>query len=147
MPNAETAPAVPAMNVFAVPDLDAIAVPTLDVVPALANQEVVVSGIPVTAPGFWQLILGIWGYLLPIMLLASWVALAVWDLARREDLSKRNSVLWMAAIFGIPFLGVMGYHFLSKSKIPTWMRGTLVGGGLGLWILVVGVAAVVGGII
>jgi hypothetical protein len=53
----------------------------------------------------------------------------------------------MAAIFGIPFLGVMGYHFLSKSKIPTWMRGTLVGGGLGLWILVVGVAAVVGGII
>lgn len=147
MPDPETAPVVPAMNVFSPPDLDAIAVPHLDDVPALADQEVTVTGIPVSSPGAWQLLLGIWGYLLPIMLLASWVALATWDLARRDDLDRRTTVLWFGAIFAIPFLGVIGYHAFGRSHIPRWMRGVLVGGGLGIWVVVVGVAAVIGGIL
>jgi plastocyanin len=147
MPDPEGAPVVPAIDVFERPDLDAIELPTLDDVPALADQEVVVSGIPVSSPGWWQLILGIWGYLLPIMLLASWVALATWDLTRRDDLDRRRTLLWLAAIFAIPFVGVVAYHAFGRSQIPGWMRGALVGGGFALWVVVVGVAAFVGGLI
>lgn len=141
------APVVPALDVFTAPDLDAIEVPTLDDAPAIANQEVTVSGIPVSSPGFWQLILGIWGYMLPILLLASWLALATWDLARREDLDRRATVLWFVAIFAIPFLGVIAYHSFGRSAIPAWMRGTLVGGGFALWVVFVGVAAFIGGLV
>lgn len=147
MPDAATAPAVPALDVFSPPDLDAIAVPTLDDVPPLADQEVTVSGIPVSSPGWWQLLLGIWGYLLPILLLSSWVALATWDLVRRDDLGHRTTILWFVVVFAVPFLGVIAYHAFGRSRIPAWMRGVLVGGGFALWAVVVGVAAFIGGII
>ena len=68
-------------------------------------------------------------------------------LVRREDLDKRTTLLWFAAVFGVPFLGVIAYHAFARSQIPGWMRGALVGGGFALWVLVVGVAAFVGGLV
>jgi plastocyanin len=147
MPDPAGAPVVPALDVFEAPDLDAIALPELDGPFVLADQEVTVSGIPVSSPGLWQLIVGIWGYLLPILLLSSWVALATWDLTRRDDLDRRGTLLWLTAVFAVPFLGVVAYHAFGRSRIPGWMRGALVGGGFALWVLVVGVAAFVGGLV
>ncbi len=147
MPDAATAPARPAVGVFDPPDLAAIQVPVLTDPLDVRAQEVLVTGVPVSQPGFWQLVMGLWGYLLPVLLLASWVALAMWDLARREDLSRPATIGWMAAILGVPFLGVIAYHLAGRSLIPGWMRGALVAGGVAIWVLVVAAGALVGGVI
>ncbi len=147
MPDAATAPGRPAVDVFDPPDLADIEVPVLSDPVDVRSQEVLVTGVPVSQPGFWQLIMGLWGYLLPVLLLASWVALAMWDLARREDLSRPATIGWMAAILAVPFLGVIAYHLAGRSLIPGWMRGALVGGGVAIWVLVLAVGALVGGVI
>lgn len=147
MPDAATAPARPAIDVFVAPDLDSIPLPTLDSLPPLPRQEVLVNGIPVSAPGVWQIVLGLWGYLLPVALLATWVALAVGDLTRRDDLGRPAVIAWLAVVFAIPIAGVVAYHAVGHSQIPRWIRVAVVGGGAAVWVVVLVVSLAIGGVV
>lgn len=100
-----------------------------------------------SGPSPWQLLFGLYGYLLPFVLYAAWTSLAFWDLARREDASRSARLGWIAVILLIPFLGVIAYHAVGKSSIPLWLRAAVVGGGLAAYLLVLGLGAIIGGIV
>ncbi len=95
----------------------------------------------------WTVFFGLYAYLLPFVLYAAWVALAIWDLARREDLEKNATIGWIAAILVVPFFGVIAYHAAGKSPLPGWLRGTVVGGGIAAYLVILGIGAVLGGVV
>jgi hypothetical protein len=90
---------------------------------------------------------GLYAYVLPLVLYTSWVVLALWDLARREDLSRGKTIAWMAAILVIPFLGVIAYYIFGRSTIPVWQRWVFIAGGMLVYLLFLGLGMVVGGIV
>lgn len=138
----------PAVDVFAAarPDLDAIGVPDLpDDLPVHQTRGVNVFGVLfASAAGVF---FGLYAYLLPFVLYAAWVGIALWDLARRDDLGKGQVIAWMAVILLVPFVGVIAYHLFSASPIPRWQRLTYVLGGLAAYLVIFGLGAVIGGII
>lgn len=156
MPDAETAPARPAWDVFAtydevdLDDLGSIPLPEgADAVLAQSPTTEVptMSGVPLSQPGAWQLLFSFYGYLLPVALLAAWVSLAFWDLARREDLGRGAAIGWIAAILLVPFLGVIAYHVLGARDLPAWLRTAVVAGGLAAYVLILAVGAALGGLV
>jgi hypothetical protein len=40
----------------------------------------------------------------------------------------------MAVVFAVPFLGVIAYHALGRSRLPRWVRIAVVGGGTAVWL-------------
>jgi hypothetical protein len=90
---------------------------------------------------------GLYAYLLPFVLYAAWVGIALWDLARRDDIGKGGIIGWTAGILLVPFLGVIAYHLFSRSPIPRWQRVTYVLGGVVSYLVIVGIGALVGGIV
>jgi len=90
---------------------------------------------------------GLYAYFLPFVLYAAWVAIALWDLTRREDLGKGAIVGWTAIVLVVPFVGVIVYHAFGGSPIPGWQRATFVGGGLAAYLVIFVVGAVVGGVV
>jgi plastocyanin len=104
----------------------------------LKVEEVNVLGIPVAAPTWWSLLLGVYGYLLPLALYVTWLAVAIWDLIRREEVRNSFRVGWMIVILVVPFLGPILYYLWGRSPIPRSVRFMLLIGGL---IVYAGVAA------
>ncbi|HEX2089792.1 MAG TPA: right-handed parallel beta-helix repeat-containing protein [Actinomycetota bacterium] len=92
------------------------------------RMEVNVLGIPLAAPTWWALLLGMYAYILPLALYVTWVAIAVWDLVRRDE---RNSfrIAWMIVIFAVPFLGPVLYYVWGRTEISRSVRIMLVVGG------------------
>jgi hypothetical protein len=149
LPGGAAAPVIPAVDVYDGLDLDlsAIGVPDApDDLPPPHPEEVLVSGLPLLATGFWSVLFGLYAYLLPIVLFAAWTALSLWDLVRRDDVSRAATVAWIAVILLVPFVGVIAY-LLLRARFPAWLRGTLVGGGLAAYLLILGIGAVVGGVV
>ncbi len=146
MSDAAGAPARPAVDVFQVPDLARIQVPDPPPEMEVRAQEVLVSGIPISEPTVWQLIFATYGYLLPIVLLAAWAAIALWDLARREA-GKGFTIVWMAVILLVPFVGAVAYHLFGRPQVPAWFRGVLIGGGAVAYLAILVVTALVGGLV
>ena len=151
MPGGADAPVRPAVDVYATAmaeiDLEAIDVPAApDDLEVTQDKEWTVSGIPMLA-SVWSVFFGLYGYLLPLMLLAAWTALAMWDITRREDLSKGAAIGWVAAVLIVPFVGVIAYHTVSGSPIPGWLRATYLVGGLVAYLVILGIGAVVGGVV
>ncbi len=148
MPSGADAPVTPAVEVFAnsKPDLAAIGVPDL---PAglEVTQSKGVNVMGVTFASAAGVFFGLYAYVLPLVLYTSWVVLALWDLARREDLTRGRVTAWMAVILVIPFLGVVGYYVFGKSSIPSWQRWLFMAGGIGVYVLFLGLGLVVGGIV
>lgn len=66
---------------------------------------ITVSGVPILASSAWQLVFGLYGYLLPLALFVARISLAIWDLARRDDLSRPATVAWIVAVLAVPFAG------------------------------------------
>ena len=93
------------------------------------RMEVNVLGIPLAAPTWWSLLLGMYGYLLPLALYVTWVAIAVWDLVRREDVRNSFRVAWMIVIFAVPFLGPVIYYVWGRTEISRSVRIMLLVGG------------------
>lgn len=143
------APVRPAVDVF-----DGLALSLDDVTtPALPGDVEVTTpgvlsmfGVPIFASVF-SVLFGLYGQFLPFALYAAWVALAIWDIARRTGLSRGAALIWLAVILLVPFLGPVLYHFASRSPIPLWFRGAVVGGGFLVYLLILGVGAAVGGLI
>lgn len=112
-------------------------------VPATATQassvrEVTIMGIPL-ASGLTTL-LGLYGYILPFVLYAAWVAISLWDLVRREDLADRRRFAWMTVVLLLPFLGPVVYLVAGRSAIARNTRLFLVFGAMAIY-LVIAVAA------
>ncbi len=144
---APDAPVRPAVDVFA----DVVRDPTTLAVPAAAGEpdqprELTMSGMPIAA-GFWPGLFSLYGYYLPFVLLAAWVTLALWDIVRREDLEGGGALGWMAAVLVVPFVGAVAYLFAGGSQIPLSQRLMIVVGGFLAFVVVVGGAAVAGGVV
>jgi plastocyanin len=170
LPGGAAAPVAPAFDVYDRVDLylSAIDVPDAPAdLPPDHPEEVLVSGLPLLTTGFWSVFFGLYAYMLPIILLAAWTAVALWDLARRAggegerqraggrghegkgelmDVSRGATIAWIAVILLVPFVGVMAY-LLLRADLPGWLRGTLVGGGLAAYVLIMGIGAAVGGVV
>jgi plastocyanin len=149
-PGGAAAPVLPAVGIYHDHrvDLDQIAVPAAP--PGRGTtirKEPNVFGVPILATTAWQLIFGLYGYLLPFALFAAWIALALWDLARRDDLGRGATIAWVAVVLIVPFLGVIAYHLLGRPKLPGWLRATMIGGGIAAYVIILGVGALIGGIV
>jgi plastocyanin len=127
----------PAVNVFVKPDLSAIETPGVPDGVEIAGKEITVSGIPVSDPTLWTVFASMWAYFLPLALVGSWIALAIWDMVRRqEDMARTTVILWYFVILLVPIVGVIAYFVFGRSQIPGWMRALIVGGGIGAWLVV-----------
>lgn len=141
-----TATPEPAVDVFEKPDLDAVRVPELPAGTEIRGKEVTVSGVPVSEPTVWTVLFGLYAYFLPLVLVATWFALAVWDIVRRQDeLAKGPTIAWIAVIFLVPFFGVIGYLTFGKPRIAGWLRLLLVGGGILAWLVILVILMITSG--
>lgn len=94
-------------------------------------------------PSGLSILMGLYGYFLPIMLYAAWSALAFADLGRRQ-IARGAALGWVAAILLIPFFGALAYHLIGGSTLPKSLRGIVVGGGLLCFALALVVGRLVG---
>ena len=150
MPGGTTAPVRPAVDIYDDHrvDLDQIALPAPPADQrATVRKEPTVFGVPILASSAWQVIFGLYGYLLPFALFAAWVSLALWDLARRDDLGRGATIAWVGVVLVVPFLGVIAYHALGRPRIPGWLRATMIGGGIVAYVLILAIGALIGGIV
>jgi hypothetical protein len=88
----------------------------------------------VTLTSLFDFLLGLYGAVLPLVILGGWIVLAFADLARREGLSPVRRYGWMAAVLGLPIVGALAYYLLGR---PTMTRGTrwmLLAGSLAIWL-------------
>ncbi len=88
-------------------------------------------------------IVGLYGYVFPLVLYAAWVAIAMWDLVRREALSDRRRVGWMALVLAVPVAGPVAYYALGGSPISAAVRWFLVVGGVVIYLVVAALAIAV----
>jgi Phospholipase_D-nuclease N-terminal len=148
LPGGAGAPVRPAVDVFASHrvGLAGIPLPGASDQPPTVRKEPTVFGVPTLAASPWQLVFALYGYLLPFVLYAAWTSLALWDLARRDDLGRWAAVGWIAVVLLVPFLGVIAYHVLGRPRLPAWLRVAVIGGGLVAYLVVLGVGALLGGI-
>ena len=93
-------------------------------------------------------LLGLYAYVLPLVLYAAWVAIAIWEIVtRRDDLSTGAGIGWILAILVLPFVGVIAYYIAGKSQIPTSYRWVMLAGGMGAYVLFLVLGLVIGGIV
>lgn len=148
MPGGADAPVVPAVNVFASarPDVDSIQVPAMP-----SDLEVTQGkGFNLMGVTFASTIggfLGLYAYVLPLVLYASWVVIAVWEIIKRDDMGRGAGIGWMFAILVIPFLGVIAYYIFGKSQIPAAYRWVLLAGGIGAYALFLVLGLFVGDVV
>ena len=141
MPDAATAPIALAIPEVAVPgphDVRSLEA-TLAVTSSSESvrKEILVMGVPLGSIG--STLLGLYLYVLPLALYAAWIAIAVWDLIRR-DVSDGRRVGWMALVLAVPLLGPMAYFTVGGSEISRAVRLFLVFGGIAIYL---GIAAIV----
>jgi hypothetical protein len=149
MPGGTDAPVSPAVGVFAParPDLDAIEVPAMPSDLAI-TQEKGINIMGVTFASTFGAVVGLYAYVLPLVLYAAWVVIAIWEIiGRRDDLSTGAELLWILAILILPFVGVLAYYIVGKSQIPASHRWVLLAGGLGAYALFLGLGLAIGGVV
>jgi hypothetical protein len=149
MPGGAEAAVVPAFNVFANarPDIDAITVPTMPS-DLEVTQEKGFNIMGVTFASTIGGFVGLYAYVLPLVLYAAWVVIAIWEvISRREDPSRGAGIGWIFVILIVPFLGVIAYYLFGKSRIPATYRWVLLAGGMAAYLLFLVLGLVVGGVV
>jgi hypothetical protein len=145
MPDPENAPPRPAIPEQSVPQPYRIrALDSIEPAPPTVDKELTVFGIP-RATLWWSLLIGLYGYVLPGILYAAWVTIALWDLIRQESQPISFRARWMAVVLLVPFAGPLLYFAFGRSPIPLQLRLMLTVGGLGATIAVSALAALLGG--
>ncbi len=146
MPEAAAAPPHPAIPDSSVPPTYRIRDPH-DIRSAggpRVSKEVTVFGIPLAA-SWWGLLLGLYGYLLPVVLYSAWVSVAIWDLMRQEAASISRRSRWMAVVLLVPFAGPVIYFWRGGSPIPRQLRLMLVAGGAVGYAIILALGVLLGG--
>ena len=100
----------------------------------------------IALPSVLQMVLGLYGYLLPMLLYVLWSTLALWDLGRRMDARPAFTWSWTLAIFLLPFIGAVAYLLFGGSQISRRSRIVAVGGGAAAYLLILLFGAVAGGV-
>ncbi len=96
--------------------------------------------------GAVQVVVGLYATVLPFAVLGAWIAVALWDLARRtgaEELGTGAAVGWSAVVLVAPVVGAAGY-LLASPSLPRRLGVLYVLGGLVAWLVAVALAALVG---
>ena len=148
MPEGADAPVLPAVDVFAgaEPDLDAIAVPSDEGLEVTQQKGFNIMG--VTFATFFGAFVGLYAYVLPMVLYAAWVGIAIWEIVtRREDMNRGRGITWILVMLIVPFLGVIAYYIFGKSQIPVAYRWVMLAGGMGVYLLFLVLGLVVGGVV
>lgn len=149
MPGGADAPVEPAVDVFAgaEPDLQSIGLPEMPI-GSEVTQEKGSNIMGVTFATTFGAFIGLYAYILPMVLYAAWVVIAVWEIvSRRDDLSRGAGIGWILAILIVPFLGVIAYYIFGKSQIPIVYRWVLLAGGMGAYLLFLVLGLVIGGVV
>lgn len=97
-------------------------------------------------PGALQMALGLYAYLLPLLLYTLWTTLALWDIGRRQNLGTAAIWGWCVAIFLLPIVGPIAYLLVGGSEMTRNTKLAAVGGGAVLYLLVLFVGRLIGGI-
>jgi hypothetical protein len=149
MPGGGDAPVVPAVDVFtlAKPDIDAIEVPPMPS-DLQVTQQRGIDIMGVTFASAFGAFIGLYAYVLPLVLYATWVVIAIWEIiGKRDDMSWGAEFAWIMLILVIPFLGVIAYYIFGKSQIPVSHRWVLLAGGIGAYLVFFALGLVVGGVV
>lgn len=93
-----------------------------------------------SSPTTLQMLLGLYGYLIPILLYVLWSTLALYDLGRREDLGTGALWGWTAVVFLVPFLGALLYLLIGGARLSSQSRMIGVLGGAGVYAVVLALA-------
>ena len=147
LPGGAGAEVHPAVNVFASFPLDLASISVPDSPGIAVTQQKGITMFGIAMAGVLPVLFGLYGYFLPFVLYAAWVAIALWDLTRRVDLSRGATLGWIAVILLVPFLGVILYYIRGRSSIPGWQRLAFVGGGMLAYLIILAVGALVGGVV
>jgi hypothetical protein len=99
----------------------------------------------VTMPSSLQMILGLYAYLLPLLLYVLWSTLALWDLGRRNTLAATAVWIWALSIFALPFVGALAYLFFGATSLAPRVKLVALGGGAA-YLVVLALGASLGGI-
>lgn len=138
MPDAATAPwplAIPEAAVPGTVQIRDVSTIRATQTSSATTREVTVLGVSFASSPL-GLILALYAYLLPALLYVAWVAIAAWDLVRREDSTVRRRALWLLAVIAIPLAGPIAYFAVGGSPIPRILRLTLVVGGMVIYLVV-----------
>jgi hypothetical protein len=81
-----------------------------------------------TAFTILQVLLAFFGNFLFFTLYAAWVAIALWEIAHRKELSTRAQLSWGALVLAVPIIGPIVYYFAGKSQLSRNARLGLVVG-------------------
>jgi hypothetical protein len=99
----------------------------------------------VTLPSNFQMILGLYAFLLPLLLYVLWTTLALWDLGRHAETTAAMTWVWVFLILALPFVGALAYLFLSGSKLAPRIKLIALGGGAA-YLLVLALGFAIGGV-
>lgn len=97
-------------------------------------------------PGLLQMGLGLYAYLLPLLIYVLWTTLALWDLSNRTDAGRWGVLRWTLAIYGLPFVGAALYLLTGARSVPGRLKATALAGALGVYLAVLGLGATLGGL-
>ena len=100
-----------------------------------------------TAYTIFQILLAFFGNFLFFTLYATWVAIALWEIAHRKELSTRAQFGWGALVLAVPIIGPIVYYFAGKSQLSRNVRLGLVVGAPLLLIAISVVMVALAGII
>ena len=106
------------------------------------SKEIAIMGTPL-ATSWGGLLVGLYGYVLPFVLYATWVAVAMWDLIRQESAPLPHRARWMLAVLIVPFLGPLLYFAFGHSPIPRQLRLVLTAGGIVVYLLFLGLGVLI----
>jgi hypothetical protein len=99
----------------------------------------------VTLPSNFQMILGLYAFLLPLLLYVLWTTLALWDLGRRAETTARATWVWVILILALPFVGALAYLLLSGTQLTSRIKLIALGGGAA-YLLVLALGISIGGV-
>lgn len=149
MPEGADALVVPAVDVFAgaEPDIDSIGLPAMPIDTEITQGKGInIMGVPFAST--FGAFIGLYAYVLPLVLYAAWVVIAIWEIVtRRDDLGRGAGIGWILVILIVPFIGVIAYYIFGKSRIPVAYRWVLLAGGMGAYLLFLVLGLVVGGVV
>lgn len=97
-------------------------------------------------PTVLQMVLGLYAYLLPMLLYVLWSTLSLWDLGQRAETRPAFTWGWAVAIFLLPFVGAIAYLFLGAAQTSRRSRIIAVGGGAAAYLLILLLGAAAGGV-
>ena len=105
-------------------------------------KEIAIMGMSL-ATSWGGLLVGLYGYILPFVLYATWVAVAMWDLIRQESEPLPHRTRWMLLVLVVPFLGPLLYFAFGRSPIPRQLRLVLTAGGIVVYLLFLGLGVLI----